>query len=119
MTRFMARGAHAKAMKVANEMGDPSETKVYGYETDKIPTWDEALALWSEHGTRHGVKVVGGRNKNNKNVIKSNGITMKSGSRSSPLPLVTVALVCSAILFAGTSFFTTTTEAPAIVEGIL
>jgi hypothetical protein len=56
MMRFMASGAHAKAMKINDEVSVPNETKVYGYETDKIPTWDEAISLWEEHGTRHGVK---------------------------------------------------------------
>jgi hypothetical protein len=62
MARFMASGAHARAMKINDEVSVSSTTKVYGYETDTIPTWDEAILLWDEHGTRHGVKP----NKNNK-----------------------------------------------------
>ena len=58
MTKYMVSGAHAQAMKVADAISLPGGTKVYGYESDTIPTWDEALALWAEHGTRHGKKVV-------------------------------------------------------------
>ena len=123
MTRYMAKGAHAQAMKAADEMGDPSDTKVYGYETDKIPTWDEALALWSEHGTRHGKKVVGGGRHSNKREKKSNATnSINGGYRQTTLvTLVTATLVCSVVLFAGHSFFMTTTgaEAPVIVQDIL
>jgi Domain of unknown function (DUF3291) len=56
MTRFMAAGAHAKAMKMEQSISVPGGTKVYGYETETIPTWDEALQRWEEHGTRHGTK---------------------------------------------------------------
>ena len=54
MSRFMASGAHAKAMQISDEVSNPGSTKVYGYETDVIPTWQEAIALWDEHGKRHG-----------------------------------------------------------------
>lgn len=54
MLRFMRAGAHAEAMKATNELSVPESTKVYGYESDTIPTWDEALALWEVHGMRHG-----------------------------------------------------------------
>jgi len=54
MLRYMRTGAHAKAMKVSNEMSVPGGTKVYGYESDVIPSWNEALDLWEKHGTRHG-----------------------------------------------------------------
>lgn len=57
MTRFMAKGAHAKAMKVSKEMYTPDNTKVYGYECDTIPTWEEAYELWKERGTMHGTPV--------------------------------------------------------------
>ena len=56
MTRFMASGAHAKAMKITQEIYVPGGTKVYGYETETIPTWDEAYQLWTEKGTLHGRK---------------------------------------------------------------
>eukprot|EP00977_Amphora_coffeiformis_P030117 scaffold44815_cov214-Amphora_coffeaeformis.AAC.1 len=59
MRRYLINGAHRQAMKVADVMSLPgSGTKVYGYESETIPTWDEALALWDQHGTRHGKKVV-------------------------------------------------------------
>jgi hypothetical protein len=57
MLRYMRAGAHAQAMRINNEISLPGKTKVYGYESDTIPTWDEAIALWEVHGTRHG-KVV-------------------------------------------------------------
>ena len=54
MLRYLREGAHLKAMKVTAQVSDPAGTKVYGYESDTIPTWEEALALWEVHGTRHG-----------------------------------------------------------------
>ena len=57
MLRYLISGAHLQAMNAADSMSRPGGTKVYGYYSDTIPTWDEALALWEEHGTRHGKKV--------------------------------------------------------------
>ena len=54
MTRYYASGAHAKAMKITQEISNPEGTKVYGYISDHMPTWEEAYALWDEHGVRHG-----------------------------------------------------------------
>ena len=56
MLAFLRSGAHAQAMKVTKQISDMSETKVYGYESDTMPTWEEALAQWEEHGTYHGRK---------------------------------------------------------------
>jgi hypothetical protein len=56
MLLFLRSGGHAQAMKVTKQISDLSETKVYGYESDTMPTWEEALALWEEHGTYHGKK---------------------------------------------------------------
>jgi hypothetical protein len=58
MTRFKVSGAHAQAMKVEPEFSLPGNTKVYGYESEHIPSWDEAIAIWVQHGRRHGGKVV-------------------------------------------------------------
>jgi len=56
MLSFLRSGAHAQAMKVTKQISDMSETKVYGYDSDSIPTWDEALIQWEKHGTYHGKK---------------------------------------------------------------
>jgi hypothetical protein len=56
MTKFLVSGAHAKAMKVIGDISDANS--VYGYESDTIPTWDEAVAILKEKGggrRRHGV----------------------------------------------------------------
>ena len=45
-------------MKVIDIISNPDGTKVYGYESDTIPTWEEALKEWEAHGRRHGKKVV-------------------------------------------------------------
>ena len=57
MLKYMRAGAHLQAMKITNQVSAPEGTKVYGYESDTIPTWDEALELWDLHGTRHGKPV--------------------------------------------------------------
>lgn len=54
MRKFLVSGAHAKAMKITMEISDLDKTKVYGYETDTMPTWEEALDLWEKHGALHG-----------------------------------------------------------------
>lgn len=119
MTRFMVSGAHAKAMKATNAFAAPGETKVYGYETDKVPTWDEAIAIWKEHGKCHGAKKVDSRSKKNnsyrtKNSNNNNQMmtskksaestqtekesmvrTTQSNHQTIPLPWITfVSLVC-------------------------
>jgi len=62
MTRFMVSGAHARAMKVVDIVCDPDGNKVHGYESDTIPTWEEALKEWDTHGRWHGKKVVPKKN---------------------------------------------------------
>jgi hypothetical protein len=58
MMKFLVAGAHRQAMKEADTISVPGGTKVYGYESETIPTsWDEVLKIWEEHGTRHGKKV--------------------------------------------------------------
>jgi hypothetical protein len=54
MRKFMVAGAHRKAMAITSEVADPEKTKVYGYESDTIPTWDEAIEMWEKHGKLHG-----------------------------------------------------------------
>jgi len=56
MMKFYASGPHAAAMKVTSQIATPGGTKVYGYYSNSIPTWDEALVLWDEHGAMHGRK---------------------------------------------------------------
>lgn len=87
MTKFMASGAHAQAMKVSAAIGVPGGTKVYGYESDTIPTWDEALAIWEEHGKRHGKKVA---NKKEQDPPKSSSL-LKTGAVALTVTLVLAA----------------------------
>jgi hypothetical protein len=54
MRKFMVAGAHRKAMAITSEVADLEKTKVYGYESDTIPTWDEAIEIWEKHGKLHG-----------------------------------------------------------------
>ena len=39
--------SHVRAMKGLPKIGSG---RVYGYETDAMPSWDEALAEWTENG---------------------------------------------------------------------
>merc|ERR1712013_427384 len=48
MTKFFRSGAHARAMKITGSVAE--STKIYGYETDRIPSWEEALKIWNEKG---------------------------------------------------------------------
>ena len=52
MRKYMVSGAHAKAMKILGDIA--YGTKVYGYETNEIPSSEEAYVLWHEHGNEHG-----------------------------------------------------------------
>lgn len=47
MLTFMRSGAHLKAMKVFPEI---ATGKIYGYEAENIPTWDEAFTILMEKG---------------------------------------------------------------------
>jgi hypothetical protein len=102
MARFMASGAHAQAMKINDEVSVPSSTKVYGYETDTIPTWDEAFLLWDEHGTRHGVKP----NKSNKQQQQQ---VSKPSSSNFQQPRYYFTLT-TCLLFAYTAYLRTTVD---------
>lgn len=48
MMKFYRSGAHARAMRIAGSVAE--STKIYGYETDRIPSWEEALKIWNEKG---------------------------------------------------------------------
>jgi hypothetical protein len=54
MRKFMVAGAHRKAMAITSEVAVLEKTKVYGYESDTVPTWDEAIEMWEKHGKLHG-----------------------------------------------------------------
>jgi hypothetical protein len=47
MLAYMKSGAHLKAIKAARSIA-PSIT--CGFETEAIPSWDEAIAHWRQHG---------------------------------------------------------------------
>lgn len=50
MQRFARSGAHAKAIAVFPKIATGG---TYIYETDRVPDWDEAAALWREHGVEY------------------------------------------------------------------
>ena len=43
MRKFVLSPVHQKAMKIFPKIATGS---TIGYETDKVPTWDEALLMW-------------------------------------------------------------------------
>ena len=43
MRKFVLSQVHQKAMKIFPKIATGS---TIGYETDKVPTWDEALLMW-------------------------------------------------------------------------
>lgn len=47
MLEFMRSGAHLKAMKAFNSI---ATGRTYGYESESIPSWDEAYNLLQEKG---------------------------------------------------------------------
>jgi hypothetical protein len=50
MLGYLKSPAHLKAMKKISEIGDG---KVYGYEADTIPSWEDALTEWDKNGRMH------------------------------------------------------------------
>ena len=61
MIQFMRSGPHLAAIKATKELSLSVEnggtgTKMYGYYSNTIPTWEDALLQWDEHGTIHGMK---------------------------------------------------------------
>lgn len=51
MLAYMTSGAHKNAMKNFKSVGTG---KVYGFESEAVPSWEEALALLWEHGRTVG-----------------------------------------------------------------
>lgn len=47
MLEFMRSGAHLQAMKVFPKI---ATGKIYGYEGDSVPTWEEAFKMLMEKG---------------------------------------------------------------------
>ncbi|MEM7445882.1 MAG: hypothetical protein AAF414_21350, partial [Pseudomonadota bacterium] len=47
MRAFLVAGAHRQAMKAFPSIGTGS---TYGYASDTVPNWDEALEIWRQHG---------------------------------------------------------------------
>jgi len=47
MLAYKSSSAHLRAMKSYSKIGSG---KIYGYETDAIPSWDDALSEWKING---------------------------------------------------------------------
>jgi hypothetical protein len=47
MKAYIRRGAHLKAMKAFRKI---AEGKTFGFESDRIPAWDEVHDLWIHRG---------------------------------------------------------------------
>ena len=47
MLAYKSSAIHVRAMKVLPKIGSG---RVFGYETDSMPSWEEALAEWTENG---------------------------------------------------------------------
>ena len=50
MLNYLRSGAHLKAMKAFHQI---ATGPTYGYESDQIPSWEEAYALLMEKGKFH------------------------------------------------------------------
>jgi len=50
MLQFMRSGAHLKAMKAFHHI---ATGRTYGYESDTIPSWEEACAILQEKGKNY------------------------------------------------------------------
>jgi len=50
MLGYLSSPAHLKAMKNFSNIGSG---KVYGYETDTMPSWENALTEWDKNGRMH------------------------------------------------------------------
>lgn len=51
MLTYLRQGAHLKAMKAFVTIA--AFGKIYGYESDTIPTWPEARRIWESQGAVH------------------------------------------------------------------
>jgi hypothetical protein len=47
MLTYLSAGAHLKAMKIHKRI---ATGKVYGFETTKVPSWQESHIIWHEKG---------------------------------------------------------------------
>lgn len=52
MMKFFVSTPHRNAVKVFPSI---ATGKTYGYWTDNIPSWDEAVEIWKLHGREYGV----------------------------------------------------------------
>ena len=52
MRRFLYQGAHKEAIKA---FPDIATGKTFGFETDRVPSWDEVPTLWAEHGREYEI----------------------------------------------------------------
>lgn len=50
MLAYLTSPTHRKAMKNMTKIG---QGKVYGYEADTIPSWEDALENWAKYGRIH------------------------------------------------------------------
>ena len=50
MLAYVSSPAHLRAMKSISKIGSG---KVYGYETDAMPSWQDALVEWDKNGREH------------------------------------------------------------------
>ena len=50
MLGYLSSPAHLKAMKNFSNIGSG---KVYGYEADRMPSWENALTEWDKNGRMH------------------------------------------------------------------
>ena len=50
MLGYLTSPSHLKAMKSFSKIGDG---KVYGYEANSIPSWEDALTEWDKNGRMH------------------------------------------------------------------
>jgi hypothetical protein len=50
MLDYKSSPSHSRAMKGISKIGSG---KVYGYETDDIPSWEDALSEWDKNGIEH------------------------------------------------------------------
>ena len=101
MRRYMLRGAHAKAMKLTQEIGNLDYgTKTYGYESNRIPTWDEAIAIWHEKATLHGRAMPSKAPTTVKTTSNNNTTKGGIGKSSLLVPILISALACVALRIA-------------------
>jgi hypothetical protein len=50
MRAYISKGAHLKAMKVFRKI---ATGKTLGFETDRIPSWEEVHQIWKERGKEY------------------------------------------------------------------